>query len=250
MSTPTTPKDAAKKGLARLKSTVRQGKKNVAASTQRFVPIAEIRNDTVLLKNGGLRAVILVEPLNFNLKSESEQQGIIAGYEGFVNTLMFPIQIVLRSTKVNIDPYIEQIRMRAEEQKNPLLREQTVAYGKFIEKIIDVADIMQKNFYVVIPLDDMPTESKKKGALTQFFSWFGGDDTAPKAALRYKYFPEKSQHLKDRVQLVQSGLHNVGLTSERLTTRELIELYYQIFNPKTSQEQKLTGDVKAEQFVL
>src|SRR3989338_10153535 len=151
-----------------VKSTVRNRKKSERSATQRFLPIAEIRSDTVLLKNGGLRAVLQVEALNFNLKSETEQQGIIAGYEGFVNTLTFPIQIVMRSTKVNIDPYMEQTRIQAEKQRNPLLKAQTEAYAAFIEKIVDVADIMQKRFSVIVPLDDVPgAAAKRPGLLNQ-----------------------------------------------------------------------------------
>ena len=234
------------------KSTVRTGKKNSHASTQRFLPVAEIRNDTVLLKNGGLRAVLQVEPLNFNLKSETEQQGIIAGYEGFVNTLTFPVQIVMRSTKVNIDPYMEQTRIQAEKQGNPLLKAQTEAYAAFIEKIVDVADIMQKRFFVIVPLDDVPgAAAKRPGLLNQFLSWISVDDGSGKATMRYRNFPEKSVQLKDRVQQVQAGLHNVGLNSRRLPTQDLIELFYQIYNPKSSQEQKMKGmEAKAARMVL
>lgn len=235
-----------------VKSTVRTGKKNPHASTQRYLPIAEIRNDTVLLKNGGLRAVLQVEPVNFNLKSETEQQGIIAGYEAFVNTLTFPIQIVIRSTKVNIDPYLEQTRVQAEKQSNPLLKAQTEAYAAFVEKIVDVADIMQKRFFVIVPLDDVPAAANKRpGLLNQFLSWVSVDDGAGKAAGRYRNFPEKSVQLKDRVQQVQAGLHNVGLNSRRIPTQDLIELYYQIYNPEVSQEQKLKGqEAQAAKMVL
>ena len=218
------------------KDTTRSRKRNSRASTQRFVPISEIRNDTVLLKKGGLRAVLEVEALNFNLKSETEQQGIIAGYEAFINTLAFPLQIVVRSTKVNIDPYITSIREKANRQENELLREQTESYADFVEKIVEVADIMQKRFLVVVPLDDV---EEKKSPLSQFFSWIGIDDSASKIQYRRKYFNEKSIRLKDRVNLVEAGLRNIGLLTKRLSTMELIELYYQMYNPKTSQEQKL-----------
>jgi hypothetical protein len=218
-------------------STVRKRtSRNKKMATQRFVPISEIRNDTVLLKKGGLRAVLEVETLNFSLKSETEQQGIIAGYEAFINTLTFPLQIVIRSTKVNIDPYIEQIRQKAIAQENDLLREQTESYGLFVEKIVEVADIMQKRFLVVVPLDD--TE-EKKSPLAQFFSWIGIDDSSSKISHHRKYFNKKAAKLKDRINLVDAGLRNIGLSTRRLTTMELIELYYEIYNPKTSQEQKL-----------
>lgn len=220
--------------------TVRKARKNSKMATQRFVPISEIRNDTVLLKRGGLRAVLEVEALNFNLKSETEQQGIIAGYESFINTLTFPLQIVMRSTKVNIDPYIDQIREMAMKQENELLREQTSAYATFVEKIVEVADIMQKRFLVVVPLDDA---EEKKSPLSQFFSWIGIDDSSSKVNFRRKYFNEKASKLKDRVNLVDAGLRNIGLSTRRLNTMELIELYYKIYNPKTSQEQKLPKDI-------
>ena len=219
---------------------VRRRQRNKKVATQRFVPISEIRNDTVLLKKGGLRAVLEVETLNFNLKSETEQQGIISGYESFINTLTFPLQIVIRSTKVNIDPYIEQIRQKAIAQENDLLREQTESYALFVEKIVEVADIMQKRFLVVVPLDD--TE-QKKSPLSQFFSWIGIDDSKSKITYHRKYFTQKAAKLKDRVNLVDSGLRNIGLSTRRLTTIELIELYYQIYNPTTSQEQKLPKDL-------
>jgi len=219
---------------------VRRRLRNKKVATQRFVPISEIRNDTVLLKKGGLRAVLEVETLNFNLKSETEQQGIIAGYESFINTLTFPLQIVIRSTKVNIDPYIEQIHQKAIVQENDLLREQTESYAIFVEKIVEVADIMQKRFLVVVPLDD--TE-EKKSPLSQFFSWLGIDDSKSKITYHRKYFNEKAAKLKDRVNLVDAGLRNIGLSTRRLPTMELIELYYEIYNPTTSQEQKLPKDL-------
>ncbi len=218
------------------KDTVRKRSRSSKAATQRFVPISEIRNDTVMLKKGGLRAVLEVEALNFNLKSETEQQGIIAGYESFINTLTFPLQIVVRSTKVNIDPYIDQIRSMADKQSNELLKLQTDAYADFMEKIVEVADIMQKRFLVVVPLDDA---EEKRSALSQFFSWVGIDDSSSKVSYRRKYFTEKAGKLNERVNLVESGLHNVGLRTRRLQTMELIELYYKIYNPKTSQEQKI-----------
>lgn len=233
------------KSSKKIPDTVRSRKsRNAKASVQRFLPIAEIRNDTVLLKNGGLRAVLQVEPLNFNLKSETEQQGIIAGYQSFVNTLTFPIQIVIRSTKINIDPYMEQIRLRAQQQENPLLKTHMESYSRFIERIVEVADIMQKRFFVVVPLDDLPSAGEKQHSFLAKLLSFGSsstDDSASKAAARFRSFATKSAALKDRVLLVQSGLHNVGLNSRRLTTQELIELYYHIYNPKSSQQQKLKG---------
>lgn len=220
------------------KDTVRNRKAMSLAATQRFLPIAEIRNDTVVLKNGGLRAVISVEALNFNLKSETEQKGIIAGYQSFVNTLDFPVQIVIRSTKINIDPYIATLKGIAEKQQNALLKDQTTEYAAFIERVVEAADIMQKRFFVVVPLDEAP---EHKSAIASFLEWMGLDDSASRAIRRHEQFERRTAPLRDRVNLVQAGLGSIGLATRRLTTRELIELYYQVYNPQTSQEQKLSG---------
>ncbi|MDD4628706.1 MAG: TraC family protein [Candidatus Peribacteraceae bacterium] len=231
-----TPSPTANKG--KHKDTVRNRKAMQKAATQRFLPIAEIRNDTVVLKNGGLRAVLGVEALNFNLKSETEQKGIIAGYQSFMNTVDFPIQIVMRSTKINIDPYIDSLKVKAKQQKNQLLQEQTIEYAAFIERIVEAADIMQKRFFIVIPIDETP---ESKSPFTAFFTWMGIDDSGSKALKRHQHFEKRASPLRDRINLVESGLRNIGLNSKRLTTKELIQLYYQVYNPQTSQEQKLSA---------
>lgn len=239
MATPPTPP----------KSSVRQRKTTALNSTQRFLPIAEIHHDTVVLKNGGIRAVLLVEAVNFNLKSETEQQGIIAGYQSFVNTINFPLQILIRSSKMNIDPYLDKLRELAGNQANELLKKQTLAYAEFIEKLVDVADIMQKRFLVIVPVDLSPHQ---KTLLEQFFGWVSPDDSTAKIAQRHREFGRAHGLLRDRVNLVETGLQNIGLQSRRLSTRELIELFYEIYNPKTSQEQKLPGEgqLKADPTVL
>jgi len=240
-------KSKAGRFIEKIQSTVRQRKRRSKAATQRFIPISEIRNDTVILKNGGLRSVLVVEPLNFNLKSEAEQESIIGRYQNFLNTLTFPIQIVVSSTRVNIDPYIEKIRARAGKQTNPLLKEQSLMYAAFVEKLVDVADIMQKRFYLVVPQDDQPP---RKNPFASFKGWFQTSDSAAKVSQRNQRFHQRSILLRDRVNLVQSGLHHVGIFSRRLNTQELIELYYQFYNPKTSQEQKLPSEMNTEKFVL
>lgn len=235
----------------KLKSTVRQrSKKNTKATVQRFLPIAEIRNNTVLLKNGGLRAVLEVEALNFNLKSETEQKGIIAGYQSFINSVNFPFQIVVNSRRVNIDPYLKEIHDMAEAQQNPLLKKQTESYSLFVEKVVEVADIMTKRFYVIVPLDNEEPGKGKPHALKQFFSWMQIDDSESKAVQRYRSFMSKHTRLMDRVNLVQSGLNSIGLISHRVNTRDLIELYYKTYNPQLSAEQKLDQYPNLDPLVL
>lgn len=224
------------------KSTVHARKKNTLVSTQRFLEIAEIHNDTVLLKNGGLRAILEIEAINFNLKSETEQQGIIAGYGAFVNTIAFPLQIVIRSTRTNIDDYLDQVRTVGEKNTNELLKRQTLDYVGFMQRLLDVADIMQKRFYVVVPVDHA---TRKKTTLENFFSWMHVDDTLGQAAQRRREFAPYLRNLTERVELVEAGLSNIGLHPKRMNTRDLVTLFYQIYNPQTSQRQKIPGDLDA-----
>ncbi len=235
---------------AAVPSTVRKKKRSFSVSTQRYLPIAEIKEDTVVLKNGGLRAVLKVNSLNFNLKSEIEQQGIIAGYQAFVNTIIFPIQILIRSTRLNIDPYIQSLRQKAELQTSPLMKDQTLDYANFMEKLVDIADIMQKNFYIIVPVD-APSKTKR-GLIQRFLEWINVDDTRAKALQRSREFHAYAKILRDRVTLIQSGLENVGITMRRLKTEELVQLYYGIYNPITSQKQKFKNlaELNADKAVL
>lgn len=221
-------------------STIKQRKKGILQATQRFLPLAEIRNDTVLLKNGGMRAVLEVEAINFNLKSEGEQQAIIAGYGGFVNTLAFPIEISVRSTKTNIDEYLAKIQEMGNKQENDLLKEQTLDYVNFMRRLLDVADIMQKKFYCIVPVD---VSLRKKTMIEKLFDWMSPDDTKSKSAFRSREFLRGLKDLNERVDLVQSGLENIGLKTKRLNTRDLLSLYYQIYNPLTSNVQKIPANM-------
>src|SRR3989338_9362644 len=136
-----------------VKDTVRQKKGSAASSTQLYLNIAEIKDNVVVLKNGGLRAVLQTSSVNFNLKSEDEQNAIIYSYQSFLNSLEFPVQISIRSRKLDIDKYLETVRAIGEKHQNPLLQEQTREYCEYVKKLIEYADIMEKNFYVVVPYD-------------------------------------------------------------------------------------------------
>ena len=232
------------------KDSVRQRKANPAAAVQKHIPLAEIKHDTVVLKNGGIRAVLAIESMNFSLKSEDEQQAIIGSYQQFVNSVVFPIQIVIRSTKLDIDAYIADLKQRAGKQQSPLLKEQTLDYAEFIDRLIETSDIMQKRFYVVVPMD--PPGNVKISFLQKYLGWLSPGDSRERALTRVRQFEEMSVKLRDRVNLVQAGLGAVGLASERMTTTQLIEFYYQIYNPGTSREQRLPGgkDLNVKEYML
>lgn len=219
---------------------VRQRKEISAASTQYHLPITEICNDTVVLKNGGLRAILRIEATNFNLKSETEQEAIIAGYGGFLNTLSFPIQVLVRSAHLDIDAYLTYLRSKMQQQKNQLLQAQTSSHLDFIMRLMDVADIMQKQFYLILPTD---RDALRKTFFGRLFHWHHSEGGGTKSGRWSAAFIEGTRILKDRVELIQSGLNTIGLHCSRLRTRELIQLYYEIYNPKSSQRQKIPQDI-------
>jgi len=214
-------------------------KKNSAGksgmATQSYLDIAEIKDDTVVLKDGSLKSVLLVSSINFALKGEDEQKAIIQGYVGFLNSLDFPLQIVIQSRKLNIDNYLEKLKKMEAEQQNEQLRLQIVNYISFLTELLDLGQIMTKKFYVVVSYSGTKDGPKKFWRmLTETFS------PASTISLSNKKFARYKEMLFKRVDLVISGLSSLGLKSVPLDTQSLIELYYNTYNPELADVQKLT----------
>lgn len=220
------------------KDTVKAAKvKQKSSATQRFLPIAEIHDNTVVLKNGGLRSVLQTTSVNFNLKSEDEQNSLIQGYQAFLNSLEFPVQIIIRSKKLDIDEYISHLDDVKSKQENPLLKQQTAEYQEYIEKLVEYADIMEKKFYVIVPVD-APTGTKIS-FIDRFMSHVFPDDNASKARTRQKNFSALRKKLTQRVNQIEQALMGINIRSNELSTKELIELFYESYNPVTSREEKV-----------
>ncbi|MFA9262212.1 MAG: hypothetical protein ACEQSB_02545 [Undibacterium sp.] len=201
-------------------------KKSSGSSTQRYVDVEEIRDGTLVLKSGALRAVLLVSSINFDLKSSEEQDAIISQYQNFLNSLDFPVQVVIQSRRFNIDPYIELLREKEVQQPNELLRFQMKEYQSFIKNLTEISNIMSKFFYVVIPFS--PVENTKSG----FFGKIG-DIFNPKktVGLKEDLFDTYRTQLMQRVEHVTAGLSPMGIRATALGTEELIELLYNSYNP-------------------
>ena len=230
-----TKKDDKKKDF---KDTVKGKHKAPGASTQTHMKISEIHDNTIVLKNGGLRTVLKTSSINLHLKSEPEQNSIIFSYQNFLNSLEFPIQIVVRSKKIDLDNYIAKLEGIRDNQKNKLLRTQTAEYIEYIKKLIEYADIMEKDFYVIIPQD--PFRMQKPGFLRSFMENINPKDSVAKIKQRRAEFNSLKKLLNQRVNVVKSGLESCGLHVEELNTQELIELFYEVYNPLTSRNQKVT----------
>lgn len=206
----------------------------ISQSTQIFLDIAEIKNDTVILKDGSLRAVIMVSSINFALKSEAEQNALVSSYVGFLNYLDFPIQIVIQSRKLNIDKYIGYLEESERSLTNDLLKRQIANYKVYIKDLIELGDIMTKRFYIVIPYS--PVEAKQFG----FFNRLSVVLSPAKVIqLNQEKFFRYLHELDQRIEHVTMNLGGMGLTSVRLDTQGLIELYYNIYNPSSADVQKL-----------
>lgn len=219
--------------------TVRQSKNknSPSLSTQVYLKISEIRDDTLVLKNGGVRAILSVSSINFNLKSEEEQNAIIYSYQGFLNTLEFPVQIVVRSKKLDIDDYLDKLKRLGEKQKNPLLQRQTYEYVEYISKLVEYADIMEKEFFVVVPYD--PLRAQKPNMFQKFFQNLNSSDSYIAVKRRHDEFEQLKKGLNQRVNSVKIGLENCGLKVDQLGTKKLIELFYNIYNPTAARYEKV-----------
>lgn len=208
--------------------------KNSAISTQQYLDIAEIKDNTVVMKDGTLRAVLLVSSINFALKSEDEQNAVIDSYIRFLNNLSFTLQIVIQSRELDIDNYLEYLKSKEKEQINKLLKVQTADYIEYIKELTSLGRIMNKRFYVVVPYDPLTDKHK---------SFFSSITEALKPAtvikLKEKIFVKYQDLLDRRVESVASGLESMGVAVVRLDTQSLIELYYKTYNPETARNQGL-----------
>ncbi len=199
-----------------------------ATATQQFVPIKEIRVGAIVLKDGGYRGILICSSVNFGLKSEDEQNAIISGFQTFLNTLDFPVEIAIQSRKIDIRPYLAVLAKKEKEQQTELLRIQLREYITFIRSFTENTNIMTKSFYMVIPYAPGGAVAAKKvlGGL-----FHAADGNIKKSAARTKSFEESHAQLEQRMLLVSSGIGATGVRAVALGTEEIIELLYRSFNP-------------------
>lgn len=194
-------------------------------STQDFVPVSEVRNGIIVLKDGSLRAVLLASSINFALKSEDEQTAFIVQFQNFLNSLDFSVQIFVQSRMLDIRPYIATLEAQFKQQLDDLMRIQIREYIEFIKSFTEAANIMTKNFFVVVPYS---SNAVATGGITKLLP-FGSKRTSSEEA--NKTFEEQLTQLEQRISIVQQGLVRTGVRTVQLGTEEAIELLYKMFNP-------------------
>lgn len=208
--------------------------KTGSISTQRYLKIADIKKDTVIMKDGTLRAVLMVSSINFALKSEDEQQAIIGGYVSFLNNIDFPLQVVVQSRELNIAGYLDSMRKKANEQTNELLKNQTLQYIDYIGQLVSLGKIMNKHFYIIVPYN--PLSDKRKGFWQSIVEAFRPIDIIN---LKEERFIHLKKQLDTRVESISGGLTSMGLNVASLDTQGLIELFYNSYNQETAANQPL-----------
>ena len=208
--------------------------RTITSTTQKYIDVSEIRDDVLIMKDGTMRAIILVSSLNFALKSEDEQNAIISSYVGFLNNLEYPLQIVIQSREFKIDSYLEDLDKKRREQANELLRVQTTEYLSYIKELISLGKIMHKRFYVVVTYN--PLSNKQKSFFSRLAETF---KPATLIRLKEEKFQKRHSALTQRVFRISGSLQSMGLVTAQLDTQSIIELLYNVYNPETSQNEQL-----------
>jgi hypothetical protein len=202
-------------------------KEPASSPTQKYLDVAEIKDDVIVLKSGALRSILAVSAINFDLKSTDEQEAIIGQYQNFLNSVDFPVQIIISSRKLDMRNYFDFITSKEKNQPSELLRLQLSEYRNFIEQLIQGSDIMEKNFYIIVPFS--PIENKD----TNFFSNISNIMNPQKNILeKRENFETYRNQLLQRVDHIIASLSGIGLRIAPLKTDEIIELLFDSYNPE------------------
>lgn len=211
-------------------------KSKLARASQEFLAVDSIRDGVVILKDGGFRMVLMASAFNFALKSPDEQDAIIFQYQNFLNSIDFPMQFVVQSRKLNIEPYLASLKEHEKAQENELLKIQTAEYVEFVRGFVEISNIVTKTFYIVVPFN--PSFAEKAGVNSFFAGLFGGSKQEnPSPDIADKFNEHKGQLLQ-RVDSVQLGLVRFGVRTVALKTEELIELFYSLYNMQELEKEK------------
>ncbi len=207
--------------------------------SQNFVEIKEIKNGVIFLKNGQLRKILMVSGINFDLKSEIEQEAILGSFQRFLNSLDFSIQFFIHSRKINIENYLNYLYQKKEEETNELLKVQIEDYIEFIKELVEKNAIISKTFFVVVPYNPVVL-TQQKNPLADLFSFFKpANQKKQEEEEKLKREKENLAQLERRVEQVINGLTEIGLKAIPLEDEVLIELFYNLYNPQLVEKKGL-----------
>lgn len=196
-------------------------------STQQFVDIESVKNGVLVLKSGGLRKILMVSGINFDLKSEEEQGIIINAFQNFLNTLEFSIQFLIHSRKMNISNYLEKLKQRETQEENELLKNQISEYIEFVRSFVENNAVMAKTFFAVVPYDSVQISKVGGNILSNIKFWQKNKDIEVKD----EDLEKKMTQINQRTEQVINGLNQIGLRAVALNDEELMELFFNLYNP-------------------
>lgn len=210
-------------------------------STQNVLQIAEIRDGIVIMSDGSFRSVVMAKSINFDLMSPQEQEAVEYSYQGVLNSLYYPVQIFIRSQRVDLQPYIEKLDKIRTEHDNMLLAVLMDDYINYIDQLSQQTNIMDKKFYIVVPYFPHTDVQKALSQSKNFFSGLAGIFSAKEqhVTINEADLEAAKTELRNRVQALLSTLMQSGVQALPLDTQELIELYYDTYNPDTATRQQL-----------
>ena len=213
------------------------------SSTQNSLEIAELREGMVVMRDGSFRAVIACKSINFDLMSSREREGVEYSYQSFLNALTFPIQILVRSQRVDIEPYLNKLAEIQVAQDNMLLGDLMEDYINFIDSLSRSANIMDKSFFIVVPYYPSGDLNNLKGSAKGFCGKIFAKPGAQISKIDRNTWDKAREEIKKRVDSITGGLYQMGIKSVQLNTKELGELYYNVYNPDTAVYEPL-GDFR------
>ncbi len=213
-------------------------------TTQNTLQISEVRENMVIMRDGSFRAVVACKSINFDLMSSREREGVEYSYQNFLNSLYFPLQIFIRSQRVDIGPYIERLLDMRRNQDNMLLGVLMDDYINFIDILAQEANIMDKSFFIVVPYYPAGDLSDLRDQAKGFFGKIFAKPNTEAVKIDQASYEKAKDEIKNRVDAVMSGLFQMGVKSVQLNTKELGELYYNVYNPDTAVREPL-GDFES-----
>ncbi|MFA5748243.1 MAG: hypothetical protein WC872_04010 [Candidatus Absconditabacterales bacterium] len=213
---------------------IQKSKHDNMFNTESMLPISEIKNDTMILKDGGLRAILKISGLNLDLKNFDEQQIVLEQYKKFLNGLDFPIQILIRNTYLDLSNYLNYIKFNIEKIENPTLQKQSEKYFEFLQNIdAQQGLIYNKEFYIIVPYYQSEDDNKeiKKSRREKLLNILNTKDSVEKIVDRYRFFVKGKKSLETRCNLIIDGLGSMSINAEKIGTAEIINLLFRCYNP-------------------
>ncbi|MFZ2150867.1 MAG: hypothetical protein WAZ12_03905 [Candidatus Absconditicoccaceae bacterium] len=213
---------------------VQKSKGENVFNTETMLPVSEIKNDTLILKDGGLRNILRIYGLNLDLRNFDEQQIVLEQYKRFLNGLSFPIQIIIRNTYLDLSNYLQYVRSNVAGIDNMVLQNQGHEYTSFLEDIDSKQGLIYiKEFYIVVPYYDGEQDASNinKSWRVKLLNVLNAKDSVEKIVEKYRYFLKGKNMLETRVNLIVDGLASMGIIAEKLTTSEIISLLFRFYNP-------------------